>query len=157
RIEPKRRPFERLLEFLAGHRDENGIVYCHTRRQTESVAERLRSAGIKAVPYHAGLEPPVRARHQDLFLRDEVRIVCATIAFGMGVNKPNIRFVVHYDLPKNIESYYQETGRAGRDGEPAECLMFFGKADVINHERRADEKPTAHEQAIARAALEALV
>ena len=109
------------------------------------------------MPYHAGLEQPVRAKHQDLFLRDEVRIVCATIAFGMGVDKPNIRFVVHYDLPKNIESFYQETGRAGRDGDTADCLLFFSKADVINHERRIDEKATAKEQAVGRAQLDALV
>lgn len=157
RIEPKRAPYERLLRFLEGHKGQSGIVYCHTRRQTEGLAARLRDSGYKAVPYHAGLEQPVRARNQDLFLRDQVQIVCATIAFGMGVDKPNIRYVVHYDLPKNIEGYYQETGRAGRDGDPGECLLLFGKADVINHERRADEKETEHERAIARAALDALV
>jgi ATP-dependent DNA helicase RecQ len=157
RIEPKRAPYERLLRFIEGHKGQSGIVYCHTRKQTEGLAARLRDSGYKAAPYHAGLEQPVRARNQDLFLRDEVQIVCATIAFGMGVDKPNIRYVVHYDLPKNIEGYYQETGRAGRDGDAAECLMLFGKADVINHERRADEKETEHERAIARAALDALV
>jgi ATP-dependent DNA helicase RecQ len=156
-IEPKQAPYNRLLTFLRERKGQSGIVYCLTRRATEKLAEKLTDDGIRAVPYHAGLEPPVRARHQDLFLRDEVRVVCATIAFGMGVNKPNIRFVVHYDLPKNIESYYQETGRAGRDGDPADCLMLFSKADVINHERRIDEKPSAKEQAVSRAQLEALV
>ena len=157
RIEPKRAPYERLLALLRGRKGESGIVYCHTRRQTETLAEKLRADGYKAVPYHAGLEQPVRTRHQDLFLSNQVQVVCATIAFGMGVDKPNIRFVAHYDLPKNIESYNQETGRAGRDGDPAECLLLFGKSDVINHERRAGEKQTAREQALARAALDALV
>ncbi len=157
RIEPKKRPYERLLEFLRLRQGRSGIVYCHTRRQTESLADKLRNDGYKAAPYHAGLEAPMRARTQERFLQDELQIVCATVAFGMGVNKPNIRFVVHYDLPKNIEGYYQETGRAGRDGEPADCLMLFGRADVINHERRAKEKETEHERAVALGALDSLV
>jgi ATP-dependent DNA helicase RecQ len=132
-------------------------VYCGTRAGTENVAERLRAAGYKAAAYHAGMETPDRARTQEEFLEDRVDIICATIAFGMGVNKPNIRFVVHYDLPKNIESYYQETGRAGRDGEPAECLLLFGPSDLIQHERRIDEKTSAHEREVARQALEAIV
>jgi ATP-dependent DNA helicase RecQ len=157
RVEPKRAPYQRLLTYLRERKGQSGIVYCFTRRATERLAEKLSADGIKAVPYHAGLEQPVRARHQDLFLRDEVQVVCATIAFGMGVNKPNIRFVVHHDLPKNIESYYQETGRAGRDGDPADCLMLFSKGDVISHERRIDEKTSARERDIARKQLRGLV
>ncbi len=157
RVEPKRAPFQRLLTFLHDRPGQSGIVYCLTRRATETLAEKLSAEGIKAVPYHAGLEQPVRARHQDLFLRDEVQVVCATIAFGMGVNKSNIRFVVHHDLPKNIESYYQETGRAGRDGAPADCLMLYSRSDVVQHERRIDEKTSAREREISRKQLRGLV
>ena len=155
-VEPKARPKERLMQFLRERPGQAGIVYCGTRRGTEALAKNLRDDGFKAAPYHAGMDLPDRARNQEAFLQDRVNIICATIAFGMGVNKPNIRFVVHYDLPKNIESYYQETGRAGRDGDPADCLLLFGRNDLINHERRIDEKSTRHEQEIARRQLEAM-
>ncbi|MEO8458282.1 MAG: RecQ family ATP-dependent DNA helicase, partial [Chloroflexota bacterium] len=157
RIEPKQAPYNRLLTFLRERKGQSGIVYCLTRRQTESLAERLNGDGFRAAPYHAGLDQAVRAKNQDRFLKDDVQIVCATIAFGMGVNKPNIRFVVHYDMPKNIESFYQETGRAGRDGDVADCLLLFSRADVINHERRIDEKPSQKERDISRRQLNSLV
>lgn len=123
--------FVRLLDFLARHKDDSGIIYCLSRKSTETLVADLSMHGIAALPYHAGLEREQRAKNQDLFLRDEVRIIVATIAFGMGIDKSNVRFVVHMDLPKNIESYYQETGRAGRDRVDSEALLFYSPGDVI--------------------------
>jgi len=130
KVEPKRNSFARLLEYLEDHKDESGIVYCLSRNSAENLAENLRENGFDALPYHAGLDKETRERHQELFLKDEAKIVVATIAFGMGIDKSNVRFVVHFDLPKNIESYYQETGRAGRDGLQSEALLFFSWGDV---------------------------
>jgi len=157
KVEPKHETYTRLLAFLRERDGEAGIVYCGTRRSTETLASRLSADGVSALPYHAGLDAEVRADHQERFLADEVRVICATIAFGMGVDKPNIRFVVHHDLPKNIESYYQETGRAGRDGAPADCLLLFGRGDQVRQERFIDEKTVAREREIAREQLESLV
>ena len=157
RVLAKSKPYQQLLDFLRNRPKESGIVYCQSRKSTESVAERLSADGVKAKPYHAGLTPKERTEHQELFLRDEVRVICATIAFGMGINKPNVRFVVHYDLPKNIEGYYQETGRAGRDGLPSECVLLFSAGDVVKQTRFIDEKPDAREQQIARAQLQQMV
>jgi ATP-dependent DNA helicase RecQ len=149
RVFAKHGPYEQVLEFLRGRPKESGIVYCQSRKSTESVATRLNEDGVPARPYHAGLTTKERSQHQELFLRDEVRVICATIAFGMGINKPNVRFVVHYDLPKNIEGYYQETGRAGRDGLPSECVLLFSPGDVVKQSGFIDEKPDPREQAIA--------
>jgi ATP-dependent DNA helicase RecQ len=157
RVLPKNKPYEQLLDFLRARPKENGIVYCQSRKSTESVAERLSEDGVKAKPYHAGLTPGERSQNQELFLRDEVRVVCATIAFGMGINKPNVRFVVHYDLPKNIEGYYQETGRAGRDGLPSECVLLFSAGDVVKQMSFIDEKPDPREKQIARDQLQQMV
>ncbi len=157
RVFAKNKPYHQVLEFLRGRPRESGIVYCQSRKSTESVANRLNEDGVKARPYHAGLTPKERSEHQELFLRDEVRVICATIAFGMGINKPNVRFVVHYDLPKNIEGYYQETGRAGRDGLPSECVLLFSAGDVVKQTTFIDEKPDPREQQIARAQLQQMV
>ncbi|MGO8838944.1 MAG: DNA helicase RecQ [Limisphaerales bacterium] len=157
RVLAKNQPYAQVLEFVRARPGESGIVYCQSRKTAESVARRLSEDGVKARPYHAGLTPKERSEHQELFLRDDVRVICATIAFGMGINKPNVRFVVHYDLPKNIEGYYQETGRAGRDGLPAECVLLFSAGDVVKQTRFIDEKPDAQEQKIARAQLQQMV
>lgn len=156
RVVAKRKPFEQLLDFIQQRPKESGIVYCQARKTTEALAQKLTTEGVRAKPYHAGLEAGERNRNQELFLRDEVRVICATIAFGMGINKPNVRFIVHYDLPKNIEGYYQETGRAGRDGLPSECLLLFSAGDVIKQLRFIDEKPP-REREIAREQLDLMV
>ncbi len=130
-VQPKRSSSTQLLEFLAKHPDDSGIVYCLSRKGTEKVAETLNEVGYPAKVYHAGLTSEERARHQEMFQKDEVKIIVATIAFGMGIDKSNVRFVIHMDLPKNIESYYQETGRAGRDGLPSTALLFFSRGDAI--------------------------
>jgi len=129
-VRDKKKPHEQLLTFIGLHRGESGIVYCLSRKRTEEVAERLRDAGIEAAAYHAGLDPDERRRVQEAFQGDETHVVVATVAFGMGIDKPDVRFVVHYDLPKSVESYYQETGRCGRDGSPAEALLLFGLGDA---------------------------
>uniref|UniRef100_A0A831XF95 DNA helicase RecQ n=1 Tax=Geobacter metallireducens TaxID=28232 RepID=A0A831XF95_GEOME len=126
----KQKPFHQLMAFLGNRPQDAGIVYALSRKRVEEVAGKLRDAGIEAAAYHAGLADAERSRVQEAFLRDDIRVVVATVAFGMGIDKPNVRFVVHYDLPKNIESYYQETGRAGRDGLPAEALLLFGYGDI---------------------------
>ncbi len=126
----KRDAVKQLLAWCEERKNESGIVYALSRRAAEELAERLSRAGMPALPYHAGLTPNQRAKNQELFIRDEVRIMCATVAFGMGIDKPNVRYVAHFDMPKNIEGYYQETGRAGRDGLPSECALYFTGGDA---------------------------
>ncbi len=145
-IVEKRDATQQLLRFISNeHRGEAGIVYCQSRKRVENIADLLCDAGIAALPYHAGLDARVRQANQDQFLRSEGIVMVATIAFGMGIDKPDVRFVAHLDMPKNIEGYYQETGRAGRDGAPADAWMCYGLQDVVNQRRMIDESPAGEE------------
>ncbi|MGC2525139.1 MAG: RecQ family ATP-dependent DNA helicase, partial [Stellaceae bacterium] len=159
RVVAKRSPLDQLWRFLsARHPTDAGIVYCFTRRAAEETASWLAARGRAALPYHAGLEPAVREQNQERFLREEGVVVAATIAFGMGIDKPDVRFVAHLDTPKNLEAYYQETGRAGRDGLPADAWMAYGIADVMNLLRLVDAKPGDERQArIERQKIDALI
>ena len=156
-VRPKtKHSFAEVLQIIQ-KKGGSGIIYCLSRKKVEEVAYKLQQSGIEALPYHAGMNDVDRSTNQTRFIRDDVQIMVATIAFGMGINKPDVRFVIHYDLPKNLEGYYQESGRAGRDNEPAHCSLFFGYGDVKIIEYIIDQKPDEQEQRIAKQQLRRVI
>ena len=156
RIVPKTDPADQTVSFIEQFPHQSGIIYCFSRRQVEDLSRMLEEKGFSVRPYHAGLSDEERKENQELFIKDDVLIIVATIAFGMGINKPNVRFVIHYDLPKNIESYYQEIGRSGRDGLRSECMMLFSYGDIQKIKYFINQKP-AHEKRVANIHLQALL
>lgn len=154
---PKRNSFDLLIDLLKKYQNEAVIIYCFSRKGTEELAEDLKTTGFKALAYHAGLENKIRKEVQEKFIRDEVPIITATIAFGMGIDKPDVRLIVHYDLPKSLEGYYQETGRAGRDGLSSECVLFYSYKDKMKQNYFIDQMTDPHEQANTRRKLDKMI
>lgn len=156
-VKPKLQSFAQLIELLKAHKGESIIIYCFSRKDTESLAEDLNKTGFKSAPYHAGLSSDVRSRTQERFIRDQISIIVATIAFGMGIDKPDVRLVVHMDLPKTVEGYYQETGRAGRDNLPSECVLFYSYADKRKQDFFIQQISDDRERALAEKKLSEII
>lgn len=153
-VRPKKDTYDQIVKFLNVRKDKSGIIYCQSRKTVDDITFKLKKDGFNALPYHAGLSDVIRARNQETFLKDDVEIIVATIAFGMGIDKPNVRFVIHYDLPRNLESYYQETGRGGRDGLECECLLFFSRGDKYKIDYFIDQISLKEERESARSKLQ---
>ena len=149
RVEPKDNAYHHLLKYLRNHEKYSGIIYRSSRKSADDLANKLKEEGYRVLPYHAGLDADLRTETQNKFIKDDIEIIVATIAFGMGIDKPNIRFVIHYDLPKNLETYYQETGRAGRDGEKSDCILFYSYGDKRKIDYIIEQKESETEKRIA--------
>lgn len=156
-IKPKVDMYKSVYGYISARPEDSGIIYCQSRKSVEDLAAKLQKDGIKALPYHAGLDPLIKTRNQDLFITDSVKVIAATIAFGMGINKSNVRYVIHCDMPKSMEAYYQETGRAGRDGLPSDCILYFTHSDKHKYEYFINQIENEGQRQIAGGKLQEMV